>query len=603
MCGIGGSFIYSDSEDPVCDKLMQKLGDSMDARGPDHAGSWISLDKRVGLVHRRLSIIDLSENANQPMVENSSGNQIVFNGEIFNYCELKLELEQMGYEFRTNSDTEVLLKLYSKYGEKMLERLRGMFAFAIWNEQDKSLFLARDHFGIKPLYYSDDGKTFLFSSQVKSLLTTKKCGHSIDPAGHVGFFLWGHVPEPFTLYSDISPLPAGSYLTISYNGKKTQGKFFNLKEEFSMRSPESYNGYISNESVCADLYNSLADSVKAHLISDVPVGLFMSAGADSTTLLALMAKYSSNQIQTFTLGFGEYENTFDDETGLAQSTALSFGAKHTNHRIHKKDFLDNIDDMTAAMDQPTIDGVNTYYVSKAASEAGLKVAISGLGGDELFGGYTSFKEIPLLVNSVGFTKNIPLFGKGFRLVTSKFLKHFTSPKYAGLFEYGNNYGGAYLLRRGLFMPWELPSVLDGEIVKAGWSRLQAAQELNNHCDTIENPISKVSALEHSCYMKNRLLRDTDWASMAHSLEVRVPMVDIILFRKVIEIRNSGSVVSKSELINSFGNTIPEFIKRRKKTGFSIPVSTWIENEGLSKNNARLKGIKLWASVVHQRALN
>jgi len=603
MCGIGGIFAYSDYVGPVELSLLKVISKSMSSRGPDHANEWISKDKKIGLVHRRLSIIDLSSEANQPMEDLQSGNEIIFNGEIYNYKELKIDLESKGHIFHTNSDTEVILKLYSVYGEKMLSKLRGMFAIAIWNNTDKSIFLARDHFGIKPLYYSDTGKKLYFASQVKSLISTNKCGNSIDPAGHVGFFLWGHVPEPHTLYSDISALPPGTYMKIQKGGKKIIKKFFHIKEEFFENYSANHFKNASTGDILEELYSTLEDTISAHLIADVPVGLFLSAGLDSSAILSLMSKLNNSQndksqINTFTLGFDEFKSTNDDETGLAQVLATKYNTNHYNCNITKNHFLENLSNMITSMDQPTIDGVNTYFVSKAAHSKGMKVAISGLGGDELFGGYSSFNEIPNLVNSIGFMKNIPMIGKGFRVVSSKFLKYFTSPKYAGLFEYGTNYGGAYLLRRGLFMPWELPQILDPEIVKEGWSQLNAIQDLNATCSGIRNPISKVSALEHSHYMKNRLLRDADWASMAHSLEVRIPLVDIYLFRKVISLRNSGRVISKSELANCLGSSFPEIIKSRKKTGFSIPVSKWMSESDIPRINNNYKGMKLWAKFVY-----
>ena len=253
-----------------------------------------------------------------------------------------------------------------------------------------------------------------------------------------------------------------------------------------------------------------------------------------------------------------------------------------------------------AMDQPSIDGINTYFVSKAAAQAGMKVAISGLGGDELFGGYASFHQIPQMVKTLSPFKAVPFIGKGFGFLAAPILKHFTSPKYAGLLEYGGSYGGAYLLRRGMFMPWELPDVLDGDMVREGWKELQTLSRLEETVSGINNSRPKVSALETAWYMRNQLLRDADWASMAHSLEIRTPLVDWRLIQGLAPMLVSQNPPSKSEFARTPTMSLPKEVRIRDKTGFCVPVREWIMwREGSSQS----RGLRGWAKVVYQKQSN
>jgi asparagine synthase (glutamine-hydrolysing) len=552
----------------------------------------------MGLAHRRLSIIDLTDAAAQPMLDPDTGSVIVFNGEIYNYRELRAELEAQGVMFRTASDTEVLLRLYGKYGEAMIERLRGMFAFAIWDALRQRLFLARDPFGVKPLYIADDGQVLRFASQVKALLAGGSIDTAPSPAGHVGFFLWGHVPEPFTLYKSIRALPAGTCFFIDCHGRREERRFFDLNAE--LRKEESST--ISSEDGGRILRDALADTVRAHLVADVPVGVFLSAGLDSTTIAALAAEEKGTRLRTFTLGFREFKGTLHDEAPLAEEVAKRYGTSHKTSWVHREDFVVGLDHLLAAMDQPSIDGVNSYFVAKAAHEAGLKVALSGLGGDELFAGYSDFRDIPRLVNALRPFEWLPGLGKAFRYVAAPLIQRVTSPKYAGLFEYGGEWGGAYLLRRGLFMPWELPAHLDTDLVREGWNDLQTRHILRQTIVGVGDDRLKVTALETAWYLRNQLLRDTDWASMAHSLEVRVPFVDAHLFRAVVRLIHGGFVPTKREMASAPALPLPGFVLNRPKTGFSLPVREWLLDERgeLGRRSADVRGLRLWALRVHER---
>ncbi len=588
MCGIAAAFAYGGSGvDPA---WLGRACDAMAARGPDGSGLWMTPDSRAGLGHRRLSIIDLSEAGAQPMA--SGAHVLCFNGEIYNYRALRDNLERRGHRFASHSDTEVLLRLWAEHGEGMVEHLRGMFAFALWDAERGGLFLARDPYGVKPLYLADDGATFRAASQVKALLAGGGIDTSPEPAGHVGFFLWGHVPEPYTLYKGIRALPAGHTLWIDGSGERRERAFTTVDAVLAEATPEHVNGEARHR-----LREALLDSVRHHLVADVDVGVFLSSGRDSATLAALAAEVGG-RLRTVTLGFAEYRGSEHDEVPLAERVAAHYGAEHNTVWIGQSDFRDAFERFLAAMDQPTTDGLNSYFVSRAAAQAGLKVALSGLGGDELFGGYPSFTEIPRLV---ALTRRIPLaarIGPGVRAVSAPVLRRFTSPKYAGLLEYGTDYAGAYLLRRGMFMPWELPEVLDPDLVREGWRALDTRARLKATVADIRASRLKISALESMWYMRNQLLRDTDWASMAHSLEVRVPLVDVALLRAVAPLLVARPDLGKHSLAETPARPLPDAILHRPKTGFTTPVRQWMLEDGTVAPSDR--GLRGWARQVYAR---
>jgi asparagine synthase (glutamine-hydrolysing) len=594
MCGLAAIFSYGNG--PVDGRELLRIRDSMMPRGPDGAGLWLSHDDAVGLAHRRLAILDLTESGAQPMATPDGRLRIVFNGEIYNFRELRQRLEGKGHQFRSNSDTEVLLHAWREYGQAMVHHLRGMFAFALWDEERRGLFLARDHFGIKPLYYHDDGRTFRAASQVKALLAGRGIEALPESAGYVGFHLWGCVPEPYTLYRNLFALPAGHTLWVDQFGPGVPRRYFDIAEELERAAT------IKVERLGADaLKEALRDSLRHHLIADVPVGLFLSSGLDSATLTALAAENSSGQsVQAVTLGFAEYENTAADEVPLAQTIASRYGCIHHVGRITHQDFEEDLTAILHAMDQPSIDGVNTWFVAREAKRAGLKVALSGLGGDELLGGYPSFRQIPKVVPYVHPFAVNPGLGKLLRIVSAPILKRNTSPKYASLFEYGGTYGGAYLLRRGLFMPWELPDFLDGDLVREGWAALQPVLRLDEWTARVKSPYAKVAAMEMACYMRNMLLRDSDWAGMAHSLEIRLPLVDISLFRTLAPSLVSTTPLVKRDLAHAPRLTLPDAVLNRRKTGFSVPVREWMETLGQAVGQRGLRG---WCDWIRRFAID
>ena len=596
MCGIAAIFNYRTGA-PINRTELTKTRDAMALRGPDGFGDWISTDGCVGLGHRRLSIIDLSANGAQPM-QNPDGSVVVtFNGEIYNYRELRSSLEAQGCKFQSASDTEVLLRLYQRQGADMVHQLRGMYAFAIWDSRKRGLFLARDPFGIKPLYYSDDGKTLRVASQVKALLAGGGVDTKPEPAGHVGFFLWGHVPSPYTLYRGIRGLPAGTTLWVDRHGGRVEKAFCSVKQILAEAEGAASGAALSASEQAERLHAALADSVQHHLIADVPVGVFLSSGLDSTTLTALAAETCSD-LRTVTLAFEEYRRTPQDESALAAEVAALYGTRHQTVWATKQDFQDNCRRVMQAMDQPSCDGVNTFFVSYAAARAGLKVALSGLGGDELFGGYPSFQEIPRSVRAFQLF-SLPAFqpfSRAFRLLSAPALSRLTSPKYAGLLEYGGTYGGAYLLRRSMFMPWELPEVLDPDLVLEGWRELQPLAHLDETAGGLKSPLLRVGALEISWYMRNQLLRDTDWASMNHSIEVRTPLVDVQLLRDLAPLLASPVPPTKGDLARCPRSTLPSSILSRPKSGFTVPVRQWLVQED---SRFRLdRGLRGWTKLVY-----
>jgi asparagine synthase (glutamine-hydrolysing) len=579
MCGIAGIYAYHYAANSADRMELRRIRDHMAARGPDGSGEWISEDERVSLGHRRLAILDLTERGAQPMSSADGSLVITFNGEIYNYKELRAELQAKGHVFRTETDTEVLLHLYAEKGEAMVNDLRGMFALGLWDAEKRGLLLARDPYGIKPLYYADDGWTLRFASQVKALMAGRNISTNQDPAGWVGFYLFGSVPEPFTTYREIRALEAGCLLWIDHVGTREPKRYFSIANEYCLA--EATGSFGQGEDLHARVRDALLDSVRSHLVADVPVGAFLSSGIDSGALVGLMVDAGQRDIQTVTLAFEEFRGTNRDEAPIAEEVARAYGTRHITRVVTEREFTDDLPKIIDAMDQPTIDGINTWFVSKAARELGLKVAISGLGGDELFGGYPSFHRVPRDVRSMAPFARIPFLGNvSRRLLTGLHnVTRLINPKAAGMFKYGGTYAGSYLLRRGLFMPWELDMVMDAETVRKGLRRLDPLGRIKSVLNpTPKTCFGKVATLEASLYMRNQLLRDTDWASMAHSLEVRVPLVDSKLLSELALAGIDEGGQSKRLLAISPRKPLPRSVMERHKTGFSTPIESWLRRD-------------------------
>lgn len=585
MCGINAIFAYHPDAPPVEPAELIAVRDRMAKRGPDGAGDWMSADNRVGLGHRRLAIIDLSPSGHQPMLAGGPDDPVItYNGEIYNYRALRRELQATGIRFHTECDTEVILRLYQRDGIDAFTRLRGMFAIAIWDPKRQEMVLARDPFGIKPLYLADDGRTIRVASSARALSERPEVDSHISAAGAVGFHLLGSVPDPFTIWQGVTALPAGTSMVVGRNGASTPRKFFDLATEIT--------GQGSGE---GDLASALRDSAAAHLVADVPVGLFLSAGLDSTTIAGLVSEISGDPARAITLGFEEFADTPRDEVPLATLAARHYGCDHDIQRVSAREFAENAETITADMDQPTIDGVNVWFVSRAARRAGLKVALSGLGGDEMFCGYDTFTDVPKIRRLARMALGSRKLGVAARHVIGALPLRGRSPKISGLFEYGGTTEGAWLLRRALRMPWELDQVLDPDLAAEGLRTLAIEQNLRTTRTGIENLTDQVQALETAWYMKNQLLRDADWAGMAHGLEIRVPLVDPVLFRHIRRLTASGQRPGKQNMARSARPLLPGDILDRRKTGFFVPVADWVLGDRPAGKSG--EGYRGWANRI------
>jgi asparagine synthase (glutamine-hydrolysing) len=576
MCGIAGIFAYLDVAPRVDRVELGRMNTRMMPRGPDGSGDWYSDDGRVGLTHRRLAIIELSDLGAQPMHSEDGALTITFNGEIYNYVELRTELMAKGYRFRSHSDTEVLLQLYRDRGPAMVEVLRGMFAFGLWDARQRRLMLARDPLGIRPLYYADDGWTFRFASTAKALLAGGAVSRDPDPAGIVGFHLFGSVPEPFTVWQDIRAVPAGSVISVDAVGPEAPQRYYDVASALGRRMTAALPGAAT---VPEQLSAAVHDSVRHHLVADVPVAVFLSAGLDSGALLGTMAELGARDTLAVTLAFEEFRGKPLDEAPLAAEIAARYGARHVVRTIDRAEFENDLPAILDAMDLPSTDGINTWFVAKAAREAGIKVALSGLGADECFGGYESFVDVPRSVHLLRPFRFLPGVGVAARYVLAAAIGAGLRlhPKAAGVLEYGGDWAGAYLLRRSVFMPWELNDLLEPALLEEGLRRLAPLSRISGVLrdgDALGD-FDRVSALETSLYMRNQLLRDADWAGLAHSIEIRVPYVDPFFLAALPPGKALAAANAKAAVADVPRPPLPRASRGRRKTGFVTPVGRWL----------------------------
>lgn len=585
MCGIGGAYAYHPSGPALDRTALRALRERMQRRGPDGAGEWFSSDGRVALLHRRLAIIDLDARANQPMWSADGRLGVVYNGEIYNYRALRAELEGLGCTFRTQSDTEVLLQAWARWRSGMFARLRGMYALAIFETDSRELWLARDPYGIKPLYYADDGWCLQFASSVRALSASPGVSAALEDAALAGFLLTGSVPEPHTWYRDIRAVPAGHCIRIAASGATPAVAHTRLALEMGVMSPRA----VDDEAALA----ALRDSVQSHMVADVEVGAFLSAGVDSGALVGAAAAHTPQALRTLTLRFAEFAGKPEDEGPLAAATAQRYGCRHAERLLDEREFGDAWPRLLADMDQPSIDGINTWLVSRMAHEAGLKVVLSGLGGDELLGGYPSFQRWPRWRRHawMSWLPFLPqLCARHGGAVLERFGMH---PKAAAVPALAGNWSGLYLLGRGLFLPWELPALMGRERAESGLLRLGWEHKvLHSLCGAPDSPTARVALLESSFYMRNQLLRDSDWASMAHSLELRVPLVDVALLRVLAPwLQGQGGRRGKELLARVPREPLPADLVTRPKTGFTTPIAQWMQKlPGLDgwRRHARLR---------------
>lgn len=594
MCGLVGFFAHAANGAPIGRATLIAMRDRMAPRGPDGVGLWIAPDGRAGFGHRRLAIIDLSESGAQPMATPDGRYTVAYNGEIYNYGALRTELIEQGTAFAGDSDTEVLLHLFARYGAGMLGKLRGMFALAIWDAQARTMFLARDPLGIKPLYYADVGGTLRFASQVKALLTDPAISRDPSPAGLAGFHLTGSVPEPFTAHRAIRALPAGHWLSCTEDGTGTSVRYANVAATLAQA-----RGRVVSD---GDIRAALRDSVRHHLVADVEVGAFLSGGVDSGALIGLMRDCGQQRIRACTLTYREFAGTADDEMPGAINMARRYGVDHHVRSVAAAEFAEDLDAIFDAMDQPSVDGINTWFVSKACREMGLKVALSGLGGDELLAGYSTFRSVPRMFHRAGPLTRVPGAARAARMLIRAFAPRLArrNPKALGVLDHAGTWAGAYLLRRAVLLPFELDGVMDPAMAREGLAELDLLGLL---ADSVrpdpDSDNGRVCALETSNYMRNQLLRDTDWASMAHSIEIRVPLVDFALLEAIApRIASLKPGEGKILLANAPAIPVPADIVARPKTGFGIPVGDWLRGDVEHREDRRTS--RRWAQVVETR---
>lgn len=602
MCGIAGYALARSARSEGAVELIRQMTDRMRLRGPDAEGIWIG--EGIALGHRRLAILDLEARANQPMHSNDGRYVIVFNGEIYNFRELRAELEAKGHAFRTTSDTEVLLELYALEGTGMLRRLRGMFALAIWDTHTRDLLLARDPYGIKPLYYTHTSDGVLFASQVKALKATGLTSSDQEPAALAGFYLWGSVPEPWTLYRGVFALPAGHWLRVRDGIPGLPTPWHDIRQHWQNGEVEGsrVEAGRSSEELEVRVRQAVTASVRAHLVADVPICVFLSGGIDSTVIAGRASELGA-QVQGITIGFREFADRQEDEVPTAATVAAHFGFSHYIHHVTRDEFEEDLPGILAAMDQPSIDGVNTWFASKAAAERGYKVVLSGVGGDELFCGYPSFRQIPrsaalgrLLAGIPGLR---PLLNASCTLLAAKR----SHPKLAGLPTYMHSIEGMYFLKRCLFLPTELPSLMGTEAAAEGLARLGGSPPGLPSIGALQG-VAAVSLLESTSYLRNQLLRDSDWASMAHSLELRTPLVDASLLEQLgADVPRFTAGVGKALLARTPLRPLPRFVVDRPKSGFSIPIDQWLAHASLQRGPTAAPGgspmpwARRWARTV------
>ncbi len=567
VCGIAGQLSDGgplDLEDVI--GITRALGH----RGPDDWGHWEAPDRSVTLGHRRLSVLDLSAHGRQPMVSPSQRHVIVFNGEIYNFRGLRRDLEASGEHFATGTDTEVVLRLWELMGPASLGHLRGMYAFAIWDSGERQLFLARDPLGIKPLYYRTDGCVMSFASEVRPLAGVGSV--SLDPDGLGAFLKWGSIPAPMTTYREVRAVPAGMLLTFG-DGRCRATRHWSLADAWA-RSVQWCSSITTYGEALEAVRSSLEDSVRAHLVSDVPVGAFLSGGLDSLALVALMRRTGQAEIDTFTIGS---DDPALDEVAAARGTAAAYGTNHHEWRVTSAELTDLLPGFLAAMDQPTIDGFNTYVVSHLAHSNGIKVVTSGIGGDELFRGYEmTFRRLPTMARVL---RNIPLPMRSALSAQLTRAPSHRGRRLSSLFRQEPTLRALYLWSRQLFHSSEIPPLfVDPHLGKAA-SEVDLSHLVAFPWPHDATAGSLLAALEIERYLCAQLLPDSDTFSMAHSLELRTPLVDATLYEKLLalpERRLEKRGAGKKHLLAEAAGVSLESVYRKKR-GFTLPFRRWMED--------------------------
>ncbi len=571
MCGIAGILDFKNALKNT--QPLEKMLFALKQRGPDDSGiETVHLSNGGGFYmgHQRLSIIDLSSAGHQPMRNSKNNLWVTANGEIYNYRALKKELSS-SFEFRSESDTEILLAAYEKWNEACLEKLKGMFAFCIYDLQENSLFLARDPLGIKPIYYYLNQDFFIFSSELRAVLASGLVNRELNYTGIFQFLGFGRTKFPHTIIKEVYEIPPGNYLRLNlHNNTQNFVNYWNLAD-FSNQRPVSPS----------TVYNTLKTSIDRRLVSDVPVGIFLSGGIDSSAIAKIASDITTESLATVSMSF--QESKFD-ESSFSNLVAQQLKTNHKNYILKESDFLQGLDAALHSLDQPTIDGINTYFLSKCAHEMGLKVILSGIGGDELFAGYPSFYFLPRFLR---FQKLLKLFPHKLKSVMSQFagmslLNNVKIEKMRSLLFEDISPSGSYHLFRSLFFGQTLMSLFkDQDLI---------SNELNEVLNNYQNHeiqqkkwhiVDRISYLELTQYTIPMLLKDTDVMSMAHGLEVRVPFLDPDLVHLLFSIPGPYKIsgkLPKALLLKALGYSLPQEIVNRKKMGFTLPFAYWMKNQ-------------------------
>jgi asparagine synthase (glutamine-hydrolysing) len=588
MCGIAGIIGRLAAPNRAA---LKRMNDAMMHRGPDGDGYWEShSDERgfgVMLAHRRLSILDLTAAAAQPMVDAITGHVVVFNGEIYNYIELRTELTAHGQVFHSTGDTEVMLRAVGLHGPQTIRRLRGMFAFAVWDPRKRNLLLARDPLGIKPLYLArnpDPGGDWvlIFASEVRAILASRLLGNPRLNPHAVASIAWnGFMITPETAIIGVESIWPGQFRIFDSLGKEQVSELY-------WTMPKANEASRVGESELAQV---LDESVHLHLASDVPLGIFLSGGVDSSAVANVAYKTSRSSVHTFTLTFEEQEY---NEGDIARRIAKAIGTQHREIVLTEQQFVTQLDAALDSLDQPTFDGLNSYYMSQAVGEAGFKVALVGTGGDELFGGYTSFRSLPALLR---WSKGLNCIPAGVVRRLASLVSYVLQPtrgsvpqqtrwaKLPDMVSCGGDLLALYQLAYALFLPEfqrQLVTVASKEITAAG---LPAEMHSRLLCEIrSRSPLSAISVMEQRLFLGERLLRDTDATSMAASIEVRLPLVDHLLLEKVNGLgdRERYQPLQKKSMLRRIGlQGLDAKIFEKPKTGFVLPYDRWLR-KGLGK---------------------
>ncbi len=558
MCGIAGVLT---PESRAFDTAVDAMRRALRHRGPDDEGTWVSPDRHAAFAHTRLAILDLTRAGHQPMSTPDGRYTITFNGEILNFQALRRSLEGRGVPFHTRSDTEVVLRAYEADGPACIAALRGMFALALWDARERTCLLARDRFGIKPLYYYQSGGQLTFASEVKALLASGLVPHELDAQGLFGYFLTGTVPEPRTMLAGVKCLEAGTY-AVWKDGRLTPQKYWDL--EFTDRAADTDPVTLTRA--------ALIDSVDHHFISDAPVGVFLSGGVDSTALVALASQNRDRELHTFSLAFPGWS---EDEGAVSRRTAAHFGTDHTEWPIDGATANELFNGFLAASDQPSIDGLNTYAVSRIAREHGMKVVLSGLGGDELFGGYKSFDAVPRLAavnRALSYAGPLrTAAGEGLqRLAGDPRLR-----RLGDVLTQAPDLSSTYTIFRGVFTHAEAEALVRHYAHELPAEFQEPGDAAGTGDPTVRDAISR---LELTRYMRNQPLRDSDTMSMAWGLELRVPFLDPPLVDTLSTVPARVRLQPAKRFLLRAVPEIPEWVAAQPKRGFMFPFERWLGDE-------------------------